>query len=259
MNDHFLKVAKQAAVEAGKVISQYIGKKHQYQFKNQDQSDFSTRADLQAEQKIVEILTKNFPETSIIAEESGQASRTSEYTWVIDPIDGTTSFAAGMFYFAVSIGLLKGQEPILGVVYHVMNNDLYWAQKGQGAYLNGKSIHVNQKTDLNSAVFAMDFGHKKRRLPKIDLYIVPILKQAGYVYAVGSTVMSLVLVASGVQDGMSSQAWLWDVIAGAVIVKEAGGRVTDFAGKELDWTQQRFDILATNGLIHDEILEALKT
>lgn len=259
MDQSFLKVAKQAALGAGEIIAGYFGKKHQYKYKNEDKSDFATQADLEAEEKIVEILTKNFPNHNIIAEESGQTEKNSEYTWVIDPLDGTVSFTCGMPYFAVSIGLLKQNKPVLGVVYHVINKDLYWAKMGKGAYVNGKLIKVSQKNDLNSANLAMDFGHRQRRLPKIDLYISPLMKQAGYIYAVGSSVMSLMLVARGIQDGMISQAWIWDFVAGAVIIREAGGVVTDFAGQEPDWSKDRLSIVASNGLIHDAILETLKS
>lgn len=258
MEDSFLKIAKEAALEAGKIISKYFGTKHQYQFKNEDKSDFATQADLESEQKIVQILTKNFPKHNIIAEEGGKTNKNSDYTWVIDPLDGTISFACGMPYFAVSIGLLKENTPVLGVVYHVFTKDLYWAQVNKGAYMNGKQIKVSQKNELNSANLTIDFGHRQRRLPKIDLYIIPLVKEAGYLYAIGSAVMSMMLVAQGIQDGMIVQAWIWDGVAGTIIVQEAGGRVTDFSGNQIDWTNPRLSIVATNGLIHDQILEALK-
>ena len=259
MEDKFLKVAKEAALEAGDIIAKYFGKKHQYSFKNEDKSDFATQADLEAERKIVKILNLHFPKHNIIAEESGHTHKGSEYTWVIDPLDGTLSFACGMPYFAVSIGLLKEDKPILGVIYHVAEKDLYWAKIGKGAYVNGSRIHVSQKTELSTANLAMDFGHRQRRLPKIDLYIVPLMKQAGYIYAVGSSVMSLMLVARGINDAMISQAWVWDFAAGSIIVKEAGGKVTDFANQEPDFSKKRLDIVASNGLIQNQILEVLKT
>lgn len=258
MEDKFLEVAKQAALEAGKIIAGYIGKKHKYNYKNEDKSDFATQADLESEQKIIQIITKNFPNHNIIAEESGQVDKNSEYTWVIDPLDGTVSFAAGMPYFAVSVGLLKKNIPILGVIYHVVTKDLYWAKVGKGAFVNGKPIKVNQKNELSSANIVMDFGHKHRRLPKIDLYVKPLMKEAGYIYAIGSSVMSLMLVARGIQDGMIAQAWTWDGVAGTVIVQEAGGKITDFSGNPIDWTNPRLSIVATNSLIHDQILEVLK-
>ena len=255
--DNFLKVAKEAAIEAGGIISKYFGKKHQYKFKSEDKSDFATQADLESEQKIIQILTKNFPDHNIIAEESGVVDKGSEYTWVIDPLDGTISFAAGMPYFAVSIGLLKANKPILGVIYQVLAKDLYWAQVNKGAYLNGKKIEVSKKDRLTVATMVLDFGHLKRREPKVNLYIL-LFKKAGYIYAVGSASLSLALVAKGVQDGSVIQAWIWDFAAGAVIVREAGGMVTDFEGNEPDWTKDRLNVMTSNGLIHNQILEALK-
>lgn len=258
MEDQFLQIAEQAALEAGKIIAQRFGKEHQYNFKDGDLSDFATQADLLAEEKIVKILAENFPSHNIIAEEKNKLKNDSEYTWVIDPLDGTISFAVGMPYFAVSVALLKDNLPILGVIYHVAQNDLYWAQKGKGAYLNGQALAVSSKKDLTGAVVAMDFGHKKKRLPKIDLYIMPLLKQAGYIYSIGSSVMCLGLVAKGIQDAAVAQAWIWDFAAGAIIIAEAGGKVTDLEGNEPDWTKERLSVVASNGLIHDAILEALK-
>lgn len=258
MEKKFLEVAKEAALQAGEIISKYFGKEHQYKFKNKDQSDFATQADLESEQKIIQILTKNFPETNIIAEESGKGQKGSEYTWVIDPLDGTFSFSIGMPYFAVSIGLLKGDQPILGVVYHVLNRDLYWAEVGSGAFVNGQRIYISAKKDLEKSAFILDLGHLKRRVPKIDLYILPLIKKVGYVYSLGSAAMSMALIGKGSQDGMAIQAWVWDFAAGAVIIQEARGKVTDFEGKEINWTKDRLNVIASNGLIHDEIIEALK-
>lgn len=258
MEDDFLKVAKQAALEAGKIIAGYVGKKHQYNFKNEDKSDFATQADLKSEQKIVEILTKNFSNHSIIAEERGKTDKNSEYTWVIDPLDGTFSFSIGMPFFAVSIGLMKKNLPVLGVIYHVSSGDMYSASLGKGAFINGKKIHVSGKDDLFHASMQVDFGHKKRRAPKIDLYIVPLLKALGHIYSVGSASMCMAQTARGIQDGMIAQAWIWDFAAGSVIVKEAGGKVTDLAGKEIDWTSDRLNLIASNGLIHNAVLEVLK-
>ena len=257
MEDKFLEIAKEAAIEAGKIIAGYFGKKHQYNYKNKDQSDFATQADLKAEQKIVEILTKNFPTHNIIAEESGKGHKGSKYTWVIDPLDGTFSFSIGMPYFAVSIGLLKENQPILGVIYHVLSKDLYWAALGSGAFVNGQKIQTSAKKSLDRSAFILDHGHFKRRASKIDLYILPLMKKAGYIYSLGSAVMSMALIGKGSQDGMAIQAWIWDFAAGAVIVKEAGGKVTDFTGQEIDWSKDRLDVIASNGIIHDEIIGIL--
>ena len=256
--EQFLKVAKEAAIEAGKIISKYIGKKHQYKFKNEDKSDFATQADLESERKIIQILTKNFPSHNIIAEESNRVDKGSEYTWVIDPLDGTFSFATGVPYYCVSIGLLKNNQPILGVIYHISMEQLYWAKIGQGAYLNGKKIKVSSRDNLEEAAASLDFGHRQKRQTKGEKYIVPLMTKVGYIYSFGSAVATLGMVAQGILDVYVNEAWIWDFAAGAVIVKEAGGLVTDLTGNEPDWSKDRLSIVASNGLIHDQILEALR-
>jgi len=258
MNDQFLKVAKQAAVEAGKIIQGYAGKLQQKTIKNQDAVDFSTEADIEAEKAIVKILTANFPHHNMLAEEQTNINRKSEYTWVIDPMDGSISFVQGVPYFSVSIGLLQNEKPILGVIYNVSFKQLYWAQTGHGAYLNGKALKVSQKKSLNESVGSLDFGHNVKRQYKLDLYVNKLINKIGYIYSFGSAVASLGLVAEGVLDLYVNYAYPWDFAAGVVIVREAGGKVTDFEGKEPDWTKERLNVVASNGIIHDQILEALK-
>lgn len=257
-NDDFLKVAKQAALEAGEIISKYFGKKHQYKYKNKDESDFATTADLKAEQKIVQILTKNFPTHNIIAEESGRRQNNSEFTWQVDPLDGSFTFGQNIPYFAVSIGLLKNEKPIMGVINHISFKNLYWAKIGDGAFLNGKRINVSKKNELEVAAGSLDHGHRQKRQAKVDLYVNKLVTKIGSPYEFGSAAVTLTMVANGNLDMYVNQAYCWDFAAGTVIVREAGGRVTDFAGNEPDWTKQRLNIVASNGLIHDQILEALR-
>ena len=258
MKDDFLKVAKQAALEAGKIISKYFGKKHQFKFKNEDKTDFATQADFESEEKIVEILTKNFPNHNIIAEENARINKNSEYTWVIDPLDGTIAFAAGLPFFSVSIGLLKDKKPILGVINHVSAGDLYFAEESKGAYLNGEKISVSKTSTLEKAGMGLDFGHRQFRLNKITQFVTPIAGKVSYAYCFGSAVTTQAFLGKGILDGYVNDAWLWDFVAGAVIIREAGGKVTDFKGNEPDWSKLRLSIVASNGLIHEQILEALR-
>lgn len=258
MDDRFLKVAKQTALEAGKIISNYLGKEHKMFLKGGDRSNFATQADLEAEEKIVEILTGNFPKHNIIAEEKTRIDNGSSYTWAIDPMDGTFSFAHGIPYFSVSIGLLFNNEPVLGVINHVSGNNLLYAQKNQGAFLNGKKIKVSDIDILEASAGGLDFGHRKTRAENMQSYVIPLIGKIGYPYSVGSAAASQALVAQGILDVYVNQAWIWDFVAGTIIVREAGGKVTDFAGKEPEWTQERLSIVASNSLIHNAILEALR-
>lgn len=257
MNDDFLKVAKQAALEAGKAIAKYFGEENEHFLKG-DVSDFATKADLEAEKIIIEAITKNFPTHNIISEEAGKKNKKSKYTWIIDPLDGTITFATGLPYFAVSIGLLEENVPILGVINQVMTKELYWAQKGEGAYLNGKKITVSKISDFNKAVLGVDFGHRIRRQIKHDKYILPLMNKASYLYSLGSDAVILGLIAKGILDAFAVDAWIWDFAGGVIIVEEAGGKVTDPKGRPVDWTKDRLEIVASNGLIHNQILEALK-
>lgn len=258
MEDKFLEVAKKAALEAGEIISKYYGSDLRKNLKNADKSDFTTKADLEAEEKIVEILKENFPDHNIIAEEKHKIDKGSIYTWMIDPLDGSLTFDAGIPFFAVSIGLLKDNKPVLGVIYQIPFKEFYIAEEGKGAYLNGKRIYVSKKKDLAESLMVLDPGHSKRRPGKMESYILPLMNKIAYPYSFGSGVSTQGMVAKGVLDGLVSQAWRWDFTAGVVIVREAGGKVTDFEGKELDWTKDRIDLVASNGLIHDAILEVLK-
>ncbi len=258
MNDDFLKVAKQAALEAGKIIQRYSGKFGEKSFKEGDRSNFATKADVEAEKNIIKILSANFPDHSIVAEEGGGRQGKSEFTWQVDPMDGTFTFGQGIPYYTVSIGLLKNGKPIMGVINHIGFKNLYWAKIGEGAYLNGKKIRVSSKKELQETAGTLDAGHNQKRQIKVDLYINKLITKIGYPFEFGSAAVTLALVADGTLDLYVNQAYPWDFVAGTVIVREAGGKVTDFEGNEPDWTKERLNIVATNGLIHDQILEALK-
>ena len=142
-DSNFLKVAKQAAQEAGETILKFSTKGYETEYKGR-KNDYVTEADFAAEKLIIDSIKKSFPDHNIIAEESGEENNNSEYTWVIDPLDGTIAFMTGIPLFAVSIGLLKHNKPYLGVVNVPAIAHFFYAEKGQGAYLNGKKITVSE-------------------------------------------------------------------------------------------------------------------
>ena len=160
--------------------------------------------------------------------------------------------------FAVSIGLLKDHEPILGIVYQVMTNDIYHAEKNKGAYLNGKKISVSSTQNLDDAVIGIDLGHKTTRPRKIKTYVLPLINLVNYCYSIGSDALILAMVGRGIFDCFANDDNIWDCIAGILIIKEAGGKVTDLGGEEIDWNKKRITWVASNGLIHSQILEQLK-
>lgn len=258
MNNDFLKVAKQAALEAGRVIQKYSNKFGEKIIKNGDKSNFVTKADLESEKVIVKILTSHFPDHRIVAEEGGGNQKKSEFVWMVDPLDGTFTFGRSIPYYTISIGLLKNGKPILGVINHISFKDLYWAQIGEGAFLNGKKIHVSSKQILEETASVLGVGHRQKRQQKLDSYVNKLITKVGFPYEFGSAAVTSALVANGTLDLYVAGAYPWDFAAGTIIVKEAGGMVTDFEGNEPDLTKGRLNIVASNGLIHDEILEALK-
>ncbi|MBI2599842.1 inositol monophosphatase [Candidatus Daviesbacteria bacterium] len=258
MDDNFLKVAKQAAIEAGDFIFNLFGKTLELTLKNGDSSNLVTKADLGAEEIIVKLITKHFPDHNIIAEEGDKVNRNSNFTWVIDPLDGSTSFASGIPNFAVSIGLLKDSKLFLGVINWVSRKELYWAQKGHGAYLNGRKISVRKTKTIEEGVFGFSVGTREKREGKLRSYILPLFSKIRYPYILGSIAIDFSLTSQGVLDAAIGQGWNWDFVAGAVIVREAGGKVTDLEGNDPDWTKERLSIVASSGLIHDAILAVLK-
>lgn len=257
MNNDFLKVAKQAALEAGKIALNYFGKEHALEIKGGDSSNFATVADLEAEKRIIKIIKDNFPNHSFIAEESGGEGN-SEYTWVIDPIDGTAIFSAGLPYFTVSIGLLKDKKPLLGVIYQPVTKDFYWAISGKGAFINNKMIRVSNTNNLENAVLGVDFAHRAKRMEKTQKYVLPLINKVRYPISLGSDVLIFAFIGKGILDGFATETNIWDCISGAVIITEAGGEITDSKGLDIDWSKKRMEIIASNGFIHDQILDLLK-
>ncbi len=257
-DDQFLKVAKEAALEAGKIIEGYFGKNLKKRIKKNDESNFATTADLEAEKLILGIIKDNFFDHNFIAEESGVKNNNSDYTWVIDPLDGTTAFTVGWPTFSVSIGLLKNNKPFLGVIYQVMTKDLYWAQQGKGAFLNGKKINVSTTEQLKDAAIGVDFAHRSSRAAKVKKYVIPLSEKVAYPFSMCSDALVFAMVGGGKLDGFANEDNIWDCIAGVLIIIEAGGKVTDTKGGAIDWTKKRMEIVVSNGLIHEQILSALR-
>ncbi len=252
----FLKVAKKAAQEAAKIISKYSGQKLR-QFSKEGINNFATIADKESEKKIIEIIQKSFPDHGIIAEESGESISDSEYKWAIDPLDGTIAFSTGMPFSSISIGLLKNNQPLCGVIFHISSNNLYWAEKDKGAFLNHKKIHVSQIDKIKHSSLELDLGTglRKERIEKIS----HLVNNARFVYFLGGAALELAYIANGNAEGFNLKAKIWDFAAGALIISEAGGQVSDINGQQVDWTKENIDLLASNGLIHEGLLKALNS
>ena len=248
----FLDAAIETALEAGKILREEYALPPNIQYKGD--VDLVTQADRRSEQAIVARLSKLFPEHTIAAEEGTGHERSSEFRWHVDPLDGTTNFAHKYPCFAVSIALAQHGTILAGVVYNPIYDELFAAARGEGATLNGKKISVSKIPTLSTSLLCTGFPvHKRRAIPNINYYYDFTLRSHG-VRRDGSAALDLACVAAGRFDGFWEFGLKpWDTAAGVLLVQEAGGNVSDFAGNP--YALGGPVILATNSLIHQEMRE----
>jgi myo-inositol-1(or 4)-monophosphatase len=246
----------QISHEAGNIIRDGFGKNFGVEYKT-NESNLVTDIDKASEKHIKEFINKKYPSHGILAEESGASNKNAEYLWVVDPIDGTTNFAHGLPIFSVSIGVQKNGETIAGVVYDVMQNITYSAEKGSGAFANSNKISVSKNDNIKHSVLVTGFPYNISENPENALEKFNSLTVASRaIRRLGSAAIDFCYVAKGVFDGFW-EVYLhpWDICAGKLIVEEAGGVVTGFTGEEIDIYTHR--ILATNNRIHGKMMEFL--
>ena len=239
---------------------EYFHRRVKIEYKGE--ADLVTEADRNSEALIIRRVREQFPTHAILGEESGSlaatAASSSGYRWYVDPLDGTTNFAHGFPVFCISLGIerlnAEGQKQrVAGVVYDPTRDELFSAELGRGAFLNGKKISVSTTPNLKASLIATGFPSQKRHLnPNIYFYHQLTLKTHG-VRRAGSAALDLCYVACGRYEGFwEFNLNPWDTAAGVLIAQEAGGQVTDFSGGEFDIASRQ--VVATNGLIHKELL-----
>ncbi|MBI5410039.1 MAG: inositol monophosphatase [Nitrospirae bacterium] len=253
----FLGTAFRAAILAGECISDNIGKISQGDIGVKQASDFVTSVDRESEQIIINIIKAKFPHHHFLAEESLKETA-AEYRWIIDPLDGTTNYIHGYPAFSLSIALEHKGEIILGLIYDPLRDDLFTAEKGSGAFLNGRPIKVSSVSDMADSLIATGFPFRKRDL--IDPYLKlfkNVFNRVSDIRRAGSAALDLAYVASGKCDGFFELSLgPWDMAAGSLIVKEAGGIVTDFSGGS-DYLSSG-NIVVAAPAVHGEILKEVK-
>jgi myo-inositol-1(or 4)-monophosphatase len=254
-----LNFAIQTAQEAGRVLAEKFGRALQVSHKGD--IDLVTEADLASERLIIERIRSYHPRHAILTEESGDVAEAggsdAEYKWVIDPLDGTTNYAHGYPVFCVSIALEHEGRVVVGVVYDPLRNELFAAERGEGATLNGRRIRVSDTVELNRALLCTGFPYDVRERGDFARHFRNFIMQAQSLRRDGAAALDLAYVASGRFEGFYEEGLRpWDVAAGVLLVEEAGGRVTRYDGSPFHiYTPP---IAASNGLVHDAMLRVLQ-
>jgi len=226
-------VAVRAARAAGQIILRYMNRLEGLAIVEKQRLDFASEVDRAAEAEIIRELRRAFPAHAILAEESGAQGK-SRHVWVIDPLDGTHNYLRGFPHFCVSIALLENGEPMHGVVYDPLRDELFTASRGDGAFLNDRRMRINPKTELAGALLATGFPFRQRAHLDAQLGMTrALLGEAEDIRRTGSAALDLAYVANGRLDGYFEIGLKpWDMAAGCLLVREAGGRYCDFSGRE---------------------------
>jgi myo-inositol-1(or 4)-monophosphatase len=247
----YLSPATEIAREAGQILRHFSDRSVAVEYKGA--FDVVTVADRTSEELVIRRLRERFPSHSIIGEEGGGIDNGSEYVWHVDPLDGTTNFAHGYPWFAVSIGLERNGEGIAGVVYNPLTEELFAAEKGAGAYLNNRRISVSAIDKLESGLFATGFPASNRQENPNIYYFHQFSVLTHGCRRAGSAALDLCSVASGRFEGFWEFGLKsWDVSAGLLIVTEAGGTFSDMRGDA--YRSGDADMFASNGKVHEEAL-----
>ncbi len=254
-----LNFAIQTARDAGSLLAERFGRV--LRVTNKSELDLVTDSDLASERLIIDRIKTYYPRHAILAEESGASSPASseaqsQWRWIIDPLDGTTNYAHGYPCFCVSIGLEHERRMELGVIYDPMRDEMFTAERGEGASLNGRRIGVSPTGNLSGALLCTGFPYDVRERSEFARHFANFIMNAQAVRRDGAAALDLAYVACGRFDGFWEEGLKpWDVAAGSLMVAEAGGRVSNFSGGPLSIYDP--PILASNGLVHEQMMRVL--
>ena len=251
----YLKVAIAAAKESGKIFKQFFGKPKNVKIKDNDPRNLVTEIDHKIETQIRKIILKNFPSHKIVGEEFGSHKLLkNDFVWIIDPVDGTTNYIQGVPICCISIGLWQNNTPLVAAVYNPILGFLFTAVKGRGAFLNGKKIKVSSKTSLKLAFGGFGWG---RNINKAKINFPKLVNFLHKIRTLGSATLEMCFVAMGVFDfHIQSSINVWDFAASALVVKEAGGQVSEPDGKKINMNSKSF--VASNGKLHRQMVAEFK-
>jgi myo-inositol-1(or 4)-monophosphatase len=243
------------ARKSGALLKEMFSNKHQIHYKGD--INIVTEADKMSENLIIQEIRRKFPEHGILSEESDAIAGDGKMRWIIDPLDGTTNYAHGYPVFCVSIALENEGEVVLGVVYDPMREEMFTAVRGEGAYLNDKKLAVSSVNNLSRSLLATGFPYDIRESKENNLdYFNAMAVNVQAIRRAGAAALDLAYLAAGRFDGFwELKLKPWDTAAGCLLVTEAGGVISDIAGNK--WHLQSPNLLASNGLIHEQIKKVL--
>ena len=252
-----LNIMEKACKKASKLLIRDFGEIEKLQVSKKGPGDFVTNSDKRTEKIIMNELSLARPDYSFLAEESGLSNKSNEFRWIIDPIDGTTNFLHGIPNFAISIGLEKNKEIICGMIFNPITNEMFYAEKGKGAYLNNSRIRVSSRKNIDECVIltggpVLSYKNKEIFFKEYE----NVTRKVAATRKLGSSALDLAYLASGRCDGVFERNLnYWDIAAGVIIVKEAGGTITDFKGGN-KYIEER-NLLGTNSKIDKELISLL--
>ena len=250
-----INIFEKAARKAGRILSRDFGEIENLQIQSKSVGDFVTSADLKVEQSILETLKYYYPDSNYLTEESGHIKGDGE-TIIIDPIDGTSNFIHGIPHVAIVIAKMINNEITDGVVYNPILNEFYWASLGKGSWCNNKRLRVSKRHELTNCLVGTGIPFSDRVYDKFYTELDNLAKKTAGIRRLGSAALDLAYVSSGKIDGFWERDLnLWDICSGVLLVKEAGGRISEPNGNK--WTTNSRDITVSNSLIHDKLIENL--
>jgi myo-inositol-1(or 4)-monophosphatase len=250
-----INIFEKAARKAGRILSRDFGEIENLQIQSKSVGDFVTSADLKVEQSILETLKYYYPDANYLTEESGHIKGDGE-TIIIDPIDGTSNFIHGIPHVAIVIAKMINNEITDGVVYNPILNEFYLASLGKGSWCNNKRLRVSKRHELTNCLVGTGIPFSDRVYDKFYTELDNLAKKTAGIRRLGSAALDLAYVSSGKIDGFWERDLnLWDICSGVLLVKEAGGRISEPNGNK--WTTNSRDITVSNSLIHDKLIENL--
>jgi len=259
LSEELISKVLQIVKQVGFYIKEELGKVQDGEIEEKELNSLVSYVDKTAEEMLVPVLADLIPGCSFITEEGTvEQSSTADYQWIIDPLDGTSNFLHQIPYFAVSVALRYQGVVVFGVVYNIMQDECFYAQKGKGAFMNDKRINVSKKDNLNQAILATGFpySNEENTDPLVEC-IRHWIKHARGIRRLGAAALDLCFVACGRLDFYyETTINIWDIAAGVIIVEEAGGQISDFYGAD-DYFDKKM-VIASNGNFHDEIRSVIE-